>query len=129
LPPVPTEDLTTGAIEKRNRAVEKGLGEYGDDNIYLPIKLAGSSFPGARRSSCTSSHSCNQDSEPSTVWTPVLEGGEYVCANETRLDVDLQKARRAVMEALGDAWLGSAEAVKVEEVLLGVIRAGKGNEM
>jgi hypothetical protein len=59
----------------------------------------------------------------------MLDGGEYVCADDTRLDVDLQKARRAVIEALGDAWLGSPEAVKVEEVLWGAIRAGKGNEM
>jgi hypothetical protein len=58
----------------------------------------------------------------------MLDGGEHVCANDTRLEVDLQRARRAVIEALGDGWLGSPEAVKVEEVLWGAIRAGKGNE-
>jgi hypothetical protein len=38
-----------------------------------------------------------------------------------RLDVELEKARRAVMEALGQDWPGSPEAMEVEEVLLDVM--------
>ena len=49
---------------------------------------------------------------------------EFVRANhrkQLRMDVELQKARRAVMEALGEDWLGSQDAMEVEEVLLNVM--------